>query len=212
MHFTTTLLPTLALFTLTNAHGYFTTPPARQPGPAYQQSCGMQAYYQMSGDINGNIQGLTQTTKNQPDYNPSTCRLWKCKGLKYADNTAHVQKYSPGQVVPMVFDIRAPHTGSANVSIIDITTLDGTVIASNLKKWDVYASTASSIPSDEENFSITMPTTLGSRCAGPGKCAIQLFWDAPSVEQTYESCVDFEMAAAGKRHARDFGVGRGLKD
>ncbi|KAK3675917.1 hypothetical protein LTR78_004109 [Recurvomyces mirabilis] len=206
------LLAAASLATLANAHGYFVTPKARQPGTAFQQSCGMQAFYQMSGDINGNVQGLQQTTKGQSDYNPSTCRLWKCKGMKYADNTANVQKYTPGQSVAMNFAIRAPHTGVANVSIIDITTPDGTVIAPNLKSWSVYASNSASIPDGEENFSITMPTNLGSKCAQAGQCAIQMFWDARSIDQTYESCIDFSMPAkAGKReeergHARDFTV------
>jgi len=59
---------------------------------------------------------------------------------------------------------------------------------------------------------VTMPTNLGSKCAAKGACAIQMYWDAPSVQQTYESCIDFTLsAAAGKReevrvHGRDFGV------
>ncbi|KAK3110282.1 hypothetical protein LTR53_015588 [Teratosphaeriaceae sp. CCFEE 6253] len=171
----------------------------------------MQAYYQLSGDINGNIQGLQQTTNGQSDYHPAQCNLWKCKGLKYADNTANVYKYTAGQMVAMNFDIRAPHTGYANVSIIDLSTPHGTVIAANLKKWDVYASTATTIPDSEENFSIKMPSNLGKKCAAKGACAIQMHWDAPApVSQTYQSCIDFTMAApASKRdedrlHGRDF--------
>lgn len=88
MQLIASLFAAASMAALANAHGYFVTPTARQPGPAFQAACGMQAYYQMSGDINGNIQGLTQTTKGQPDYNPAQCHLWKCKGMKYADNTA----------------------------------------------------------------------------------------------------------------------------
>lgn len=66
----------MGMFALANAHGYFVSPKAREPGPAYQKSCGMQAYNMMSGDINGNIQGLEQVVANQPDYNPATCHLW----------------------------------------------------------------------------------------------------------------------------------------
>lgn len=75
------LLTSASLAALANAHGYFVTPTARQPGTAFQDACGMQAYYQMEGDINGNIQGLEQTTQNQPDYKPKECHLWKCKPL-----------------------------------------------------------------------------------------------------------------------------------
>lgn len=88
MQLIASLLAASSLAALANAHGYFVTPKARQPGPAFQKACGMQAYYNMGGDINGNIQGLEQIVKGQSDYNPSQCHLWKCKGMKYADNTA----------------------------------------------------------------------------------------------------------------------------
>ena len=129
--------------------------------------------------------------------------------MKYADNLANVQKYSAGQTVPMVFDIRAPHTGYANVSIIDITVPDGKILAANLKKWDVYASTATSIPSSEENFSIKIPTNLPSKCSKAGQCAIQMHWNAPSIDQTYQSCIDFTLKGASKRHVRDFSAPEG---
>ena len=80
MHFTFSLLSSAGLIALANAHGYFVSPGARQPGPAFRKSCGMQAYYNMVGSINGNIQGLYQVVNGQSDYNPATCKLWKCKG------------------------------------------------------------------------------------------------------------------------------------
>jgi len=83
----TTVLTATSLAAMVSAHGYFTSPTARQLGPAYQELCGMQAYYMMSGDINGNAQTLKQTTQNRPDYDPSQCHLWKCKGMRYSDNT-----------------------------------------------------------------------------------------------------------------------------
>ncbi|KAK5114421.1 hypothetical protein LTR85_010244 [Meristemomyces frigidus] len=184
---------------LANAHGYFVTPTARQPGTAYQDACGMQAYYQMSGDINGNIQGLEQTVASQTDYHPAECHLWKCKGMKYADNKDNVHKYTAGETVKMNFDIRAPHTGYANISIVK--TSNNKIIAANLKKWDVYASNAVPTVASQENFSVKMPTTLGSKCATAGDCVIQMYWNAPSVDQTYESCIDFTMAGTSKRDA-----------
>lgn len=210
--------------------GYFTSPKGRQPGPAYEKVCGQQAYNNMAGDINGNIQGLMQVVANQPDYNAERCHLWKCKlldhmtptnsrllltkwkgkGMRYADNKDNVQAYSPGQTVPMNFDIVAPHDGCANVSIISLTS--DTVLAT-LKTWKQYALT--SIPTKEswEKFSVKMPTSLGSQCAKPGHCAIQMYWNAPSIDQTYESCVDITLGgSASKReagveersHSRDF--------
>lgn len=197
--------------TLTNAHGYFTSPKARQPGPAFEAACGQQAYDNMAADINGNIQGLEQITANQPDYNAKTCHLWKCKGMKYADNTANVQQYTAGQTVPLNFQIVAPHSGYANVSIIDLTGDGGKVLA-QLKSWKQYALTSIPIKESWEKFSVKMPSSLESQCAKPGQCAIQMYWNAPSIDQTYESCIDFTLGgSAGKRdemesraHARDF--------
>ena len=97
--------------TLANAHGYFTSPKARQPDPAFLAACRQQAYDNMAADINGDIQGLEQITANQPDYNAATCHLWKCKGMKYADNKANVQHYTAGETVPLHFEIQAPHSG-----------------------------------------------------------------------------------------------------
>lgn len=198
---------------LANAHGYFTSPKGRQPGQAFQNACGLQAYNNMAGDINGNIQGLQQVTANQADYNPNTCHLNKCKGMKYADNKNNVQHYTPGQSVPMNFDIVAPHDGYANVSIISLQGSSGTVLAT-LKTWKQYALTSIPTKSSWENFSVKMPTSLGSQCAQPGHCAIQMYWNAPSIDQTYESCIDITLGGStGKRdidggearaHARDF--------
>lgn len=69
---------------------------------------------------------------------------------------SNVHKYTPGQSIAMNFDIRAPHTGYANVSIISLAADDGTVIAANLAKWDVYASTAVPTVASQEQFSIKM--------------------------------------------------------
>ena len=76
----TTVLTATSLAAMVSAHGYFTFPTARQLGPAYQELCGMQAYYMMPGDINGNVQTLEQTTQNQVNYDPSQCHLWKMQG------------------------------------------------------------------------------------------------------------------------------------
>ena len=214
MKLSLSLLLATSIATLTNAHGYFVSPKARLPGPAFQAACGQQAYYNMVGDINGNIQGLQSITANQPDYNPNTCHLWKCKGMKYADNKANVHRYSPGQVIPMDFEIRAPHDGYANVSIV--RTVDNRVIYPNLKKWSQYALTSIPMKESWEKFSVKMPTTLGSQCARPGHCVIQMYWNAPSIDQTYESCIDFTMSGGSAKrgieglemeeraHPRDF--------
>lgn len=99
------------------------------------------------------------------------CR--KCKGMKYADNKDNVQHYAPGQTIPMNFAVRAPHDGYANISIINLQG-DGHVIAPNLKKWSKYALTSTPLPASEQQFSVKMPTSLGSQCSRPGTCAIQM--------------------------------------
>lgn len=105
----------------------------------------------------------------------------------------------------------APHTGYANVSIVKTAT--NKVIAADLKKFSVYASNAVPIPNSNEHFSIKMPTDLGSKCATAGECVIQMFWNAPDINQTYESCIDFTMSGSARKrdeeeplrmHARDF--------
>ncbi|KAI6907834.1 hypothetical protein KC318_g18712, partial [Hortaea werneckii] len=111
------------------------------------------------------------------------------------DNKDNVQSYTPGQNVDFTVDIRAPHTGYANVSIVK--TSSNTMISDMLKKWDVYASTSTPVPDTDKEFSITMPSDLGDECATAGDCVIQWYWNAPDIDQTYEACVDFTMSGSG---------------
>ncbi|KAH9816334.1 Lytic polysaccharide mono-oxygenase, cellulose-degrading [Teratosphaeria destructans] len=197
----TTLLTTLTLATLSDAHGYFVSPLGRQPGPHFAAACSQQAYYNMVGSIYSHIQGLQQVVATQSDYHAEACNLWMCKGMKYADNTGNVRTYTPGQEVDLYHPIVAPHTGYANVSIVSTAT--NTVLVANLSHWDVYASNAVPKVTSQENFTVTMPTGLGGRCATAGECVIQMFWNAESVRQTYESCIDFTMGSGSQwRHAR----------
>lgn len=74
-----------------------------------------------SSDRLGNIQGLRQQAK--ADFDPTKCRLELCKGIPFADaKPGDVQKFSPGQTVPIKVNIGAPHTGIANVSVVDTAT------------------------------------------------------------------------------------------
>ena len=171
-----------------SGHVFITSPKARMPGSAMEAACGQQVYYNQEGDNYGNIQGMLQVAASQTDYNAAACRIWMCKGYKYADNTANVQKYTVGQVVPFTFDVRAPHTGVANVSVV--RTSDNTVIGKPLISWDVFASNSAPIPSSETSFSVTIPD-VSSQCSTPGACILQHYWNAASIDQTYESCVDF---------------------
>jgi hypothetical protein len=150
---------------------------------------------QTAGDNYGNVQGELQVARTQSDYNAEKCKIWQCKGFKYEDNKDLVQSFTPGQVVPIKFEVRAPHEGTANVSIVD--TASNTIIGTPLISWDVYASSASSIPTTQTSFDITIPQDLGSKCSTAGACVLQHFWDARSVDQTYESCIDFTVSGSG---------------
>lgn len=158
--------------TAVSAHGYFESPIARQPGDAFKSACGEQAYNNLNSDINNNIQGLQQLTSTQSDYKAADCNLWMCKGLKYADNKDKVQSYTAGQSVDLYFQIVAPHSGSANVSIVD--TASNSVIGDSLKTWDEYALTSKPMEDAWQNFTVTMPESLPNKCSTAGKCVIQV--------------------------------------
>ncbi|KAJ4355350.1 hypothetical protein N0V95_003025 [Ascochyta clinopodiicola] len=168
-------------------HGFISSPTPRLPGDGLKAACGDQVYNQQSSDHYGNVQGALQNLQgDHPD-----CRMWQCKGVPFAD-AGEVFSYTAGQVIPMKVEIRAPHDGVANVSIVNIKT--DKVIGSPLISWDKYALTSSPISEhpDWTSFDITMPD-VSSECAEAGDCVIQWFWDAATINQTYESCVDFKM-------------------
>ncbi|KAF9694541.1 hypothetical protein EKO04_007281 [Ascochyta lentis] len=169
------------------AHGFISSPSPRLPGDGLKAACGDQVYNQQSSDHYGNVQGALQNLQgDHPD-----CRMWQCKGVPFAD-AGEVFSYTAGQVIPMKVEIRAPHDGVANVSIVNIKT--DKVIGEPLISWDKYALTSSPISEhpDWTSFDITMPD-VSSECAQAGDCVIQWYWDAPTIDQTYESCVDFKM-------------------
>jgi hypothetical protein len=183
-----------AVIRLVSGHGIIEDPAPRLAGLAMKAACGEQVYNNQKSDSGGNIQGILQVAQNQKDYDPTKCNIALCKGYQFADNTANVQTYSPGQVVPIKVAIKAPHTGVANVSIVN--TKSNAVIGQPLISFSDYASNAHSIPANNTAFSITMPQDL-SACGQAGNCVIQWFWDAPDIKQTYESCVDFQTGAGG---------------
>ncbi|KIJ68281.1 hypothetical protein HYDPIDRAFT_81330 [Hydnomerulius pinastri MD-312] len=171
-------LVALAAAVGTQAHGVISSPPRRQPGTAFEAACGSQIYSIVSSDQYGNQQGEEQNINSQTT---ASCHLYVCKGLQYADNTANVQHYAAGTVVPITIDIRAPHTGVANVSIIDATA--NKILAGPLYSIPDAYSTSHTIPANQTSFSITIPN-LNGQCSTAGKCAIQWWWDARSIDQT----------------------------
>lgn len=183
-----------ALATQVSAHGYLTSPKPRMPGDALKKACGNQIFNMWNSDINGNVQTALQNA-GQSDFNAEACNIWQCKGMKFEDNTANVQSYTAGEKVPITFNIAAPHTGVANMSIID--TASNSMIGSPLITFKEYASTAKGVTDAEKNFDITIPSDLGGKCAKAGDCVLQFWWDARSIDQTYESCIDFTVGGSG---------------
>lgn len=127
----------------------------------------------------------------------TTCKLDLCRGATFADNTANVQKYTPGQTINMKATLPIPHEGPMNVSIIDTAT--NKAIGPPLISFASYADeNLAQLPANNTNFSFRMPTQLAAgQCAMAGQCTMQWFWLGTKAQQTYESCVDFVMAPAG---------------
>jgi hypothetical protein len=203
---TGTLVALAGLVSMVHGHGFVKSPQPRMPGPAMKAACGNQVEINQQSDNYGNIQGELQVARSQSDYNAEACDIWLCKGYKFDDNKDNVYSYTAGQTVDFVVDIRAPHTGVANVSVVDTAT--NTVIGNTLKSWTDYASTATGVSQDETNFSITIPD-LGGKCSQAGACVIQWYWFAESIDQTYESCVDFTVGGSGSSSGSNSGSNAG---
>ncbi|KAK4096860.1 hypothetical protein N658DRAFT_413748, partial [Parathielavia hyrcaniae] len=180
-----------SLLPLAAAHGFLASPPARRPGAAYRATCGEQPFYQQSADINGNVQGIQQVAGSDKT---DACNLWLCKGFVFEDNADGVQSYALGQTIDVRATIAAPHTGYANVSVVKTST--NAMIGTPLIEFQSYAANAGVAPNNTA-FSVTLPDSLGGECTAPGDCVLQWFWDAPDIDQTYESCVDFTVSEGG---------------
>lgn len=179
-----------ALLPLVAAHGFVNSPAPREPGDAYKAACGDQPYYQQSSDINGNVQGIYQVVGD--NFDSANCNLWLCKGFLLEDNPDNLQTYSLGETIEFDVNIAAPHTGYANVSVVK--TSSNTIIGEPLIEFSNYAANAG-VAANNSAFSVTLPETLGGDCTTAGDCVLQWFWDAPDIDQTYESCVDFVVGA-----------------
>ncbi|KAN0123016.1 hypothetical protein V8E51_001342 [Hyaloscypha variabilis] len=180
----------LAFATLAVGHGIITSPTARSAGAAMEAVCGQQVTNNLQSNEYGDIQQLIQIGSSQQDFDPASCDVSLCKGLQFDDNTANIQNFTAGQVVPIKIDLQAKHTGTANVSIVD--TASNTMISKQLIYFPVYASTATDIPKNQTQFNITIPD-VSSQCNTAGACVVQWWWDSRESNQTYMSCIDFSM-------------------
>ncbi|KAJ4355928.1 uncharacterized protein N0V89_003953 [Didymosphaeria variabile] len=127
----TTLL-VQALTVLSTAHGVLKTPLPRTSGTAQTSLCGTAVSKKLNSDPAGPIESAM--AKADVDYK---CNAYLCRGYQYEDNTARVQGYSAGQVVPFFVDLVAAHKpGWANVSVIDLKA--NKALDTPVKSWSVW--------------------------------------------------------------------------
>jgi len=167
------LLGLAALTAQVQGHGQVTKPKARLPGDATAGVCGTTLVKFYQADETSYPEALMRANPKGLDsaYDAKKCNLYFCKGFQFADNKANVYSYKPGEKVDFTVQIRIPHEGYANVSIVD--TAANKAIGSPLFAWPSgYASGKdfpSKIPANQTAFSVTIPD-LGSKCATAGAC------------------------------------------
>lgn len=162
----------IAAATAVSAHGVITKPIPRAAGSATTAACGKAIVTNIQGDITSHVEGLPELAAINADYHASECNLWLCRGIQYADNIANVQNYTLGQKVNIAVNLRIPHLGTANVSIVD--TKKNVVLGSELYYWPHYADEALKVqPANQTNFNIVIPSDLGGACTVAGDCVSQ---------------------------------------
>ncbi|TVY71281.1 hypothetical protein LSUE1_G007983 [Lachnellula suecica] len=177
------------------SHGLITSPPARAPGAAMDAACGTAVSALVKADNTSHVEDMPEAAAATANFNGTACNVFLCKGLQFADNTANVQTFEPGQVVNMLASIPIPHEGPMNVSVINTKT--NAAIGAPLISFASYADESlAALPANNTNFNVTIPNTLGSACSVAGDCVLQWFWFGTGAKQTYESCVDMVVPAA----------------
>ncbi|KAH9900421.1 hypothetical protein F4778DRAFT_141486 [Xylariomycetidae sp. FL2044] len=193
------LVPLAVLATTVAGHGYISSPPMRMPGDAAIAACGTSVVEDVTNDKTSHVEGLPELAAQDSGFHAESCNVWLCRGMQFADNVENVQAYTPGQVVNMKIALTIPHVGSANVSVVDTRT--NAIVGDPLLVWpsgyaDERQFYSQTTPLDQTDFDLTIPETLGDQCATAGACVLQWWWYGTGAKQTYESCVDFTVAAA----------------
>jgi hypothetical protein len=151
------------------AHGTIISPPVRAVGQAMIDNCGASVAGLVQADNTSHVEDMPEAAALIPGFNATACPLFLCKGLQFADNVDNVQEFAPGEVVNMKAILPIPHEGPMNVSIIDTAT--NTAIGDPLIEFGSYADESLAVlPANNTNFDVTIPTTLGAKCAVAGAC------------------------------------------
>jgi len=169
MYTFTSILSLAALFSTVLAHGEITSPPTRSAGPAMDAACGTSVSALVKADTTSHVEDMPEAAALIPGFNSTACNVFLCKGQQFADNTANVQNFTAGQVVNMRAVIPIPHEGPMNVSVINTAT--NTAIGAPLISFDSYADESlATLPANNTNFDVTVPSDLGSACSVAGAC------------------------------------------
>jgi hypothetical protein len=132
-------------------------------------ACGASVAALVTADNTSHIEGMPEAAAQIANFNSTACNLFLCKGLQFADNTANVQTFQPGQVVNMLASLPIPHEGPMNVSIINTKT--NTAIGTPLIEFASYADESlAQLPANNTNFNVTIPNNLGTNCTVAGTC------------------------------------------
>lgn len=168
-----TLLSLATFVAIARGHGYISTPAMRMPGDATTAACGKSVVADIVRDKTSHVEGLPELAAKDSGYHAAQCNLWLCRGVQFADNAANVQEYQPGQTVGIKVALTIPHAGSANVSVVDTKT--NAIIGQPMLSWTAgYADEkqyyGNTLLANQTSFNITIPTTLGAKCATAGDC------------------------------------------
>lgn len=167
------------LATTAFSHGIITSPPVRAVGSAMIAACGASVAALITADNTSHVEGQPEAAAKEANFNATACNVFLCKGLQFADNVDNVQTFQPGQVVNMLASIPIPHEGPMNVSVVNTKT--NTAIGAPLISFASYADESlAELPTNNTNFNVTIPTTLGSTCATAGTCVGGLHLFVPS--------------------------------
>lgn len=132
-------------------------------------ACGASVAALVTADNTSHVEGMPEAAAAIAGFNSTACNVFLCKGLQFEDNKAQIQNFTKGQVVNMRASIPIPHEGPMNVSIINTKT--NTAIGAPLINFVSYADEAlATLPANNTNFNVTIPSDLGTNCTVAGDC------------------------------------------